>query len=171
MNANMARPLSPASLLLSIRFILNHVTMTSSADCFTTHMARSENPRSITPLLPARLELKVSQLHRLRSGGSSPGKSLYFHCPPIFSTSTRYGEIIGLRRSKAPRPRVNAYQRFAPRFGGNFDYGFLQISHWHTQTDGIPPRAACECFFEHPCLHLRVPFSLRPRLDFNQPAK
>ena len=122
-------------------------------------------------LLPARLELKVSQLHRLRLDDSSPGKSLYFHCPPIFSTSTRYEEIIGLRWSKAPRPRVNAYQRFTPSLGGNFDYGFLQISHWHTQTDVIPPRAANRRFFRHPCLRLHVPFSQRPWLDLNQLAK
>ena len=78
MRTTMISPLPLTSLSLVARFILNPDTRISSADHFTITVACSENPRPITVLLPARLELKVSQLHRLRLGGSSLGKSLHY---------------------------------------------------------------------------------------------
>ena len=54
-------------LLLSQCFTLNHVTMISSASSFTTTTASSAGPRFITLTLLSRLELKESQLFRLKS--------------------------------------------------------------------------------------------------------
>ena len=48
--------------------------MNSTAPNFTITMASSENPRFITSVLLQRLELKESQLLRLKADGSSLGK-------------------------------------------------------------------------------------------------
>jgi hypothetical protein len=98
---------------------------------FTITMAESEDPMLITPALLLRLGIKVSQLHRPKSCGPSPGKTrplspptyLYYHCQLhgdywislIFGSSSLYSGLL---------------ERFTTRLGGGFDLGFLQISHW-----------------------------------------
>jgi len=86
--------------------------MKSTAQNFTITMASSEDPRFITSALLLRLGLKESQLLRPESDGLSLGKIVYFLNPPTFNTTTRYGENIGFRWSRAPYPLVAALRRF-----------------------------------------------------------
>ena len=86
--------------------------MSSPAQNFTVTMASSEDPRFITPALLLRLGLKESQLLRPKADGLSLGKIVLFLDPPTFNTTTRYGENIGLRWSRAPYPLVAALRRF-----------------------------------------------------------
>ena len=74
----------------------------------------------------------MSQLHRPKSDGPSPGKISLFHRPLIFHTNVGYEQNIGFRWSKAPHPPSSAYKRFTVRLSGNFDSSFLQIRHWLT---------------------------------------
>lgn len=86
-HSRLSAPPFTSSFLLLIRcFPLIHVTMKSSASNFTITMASSESPRFITSALLHRLELKESQLLRLKLDGSSLGKivnSLSIYLPSI----------------------------------------------------------------------------------------
>ena len=89
---------------------------------FTITMTESADPMLITPALLLRLGIKVSQLHRPKSCGPSPGKTrplspptyLYYRyqlhgdywISPIFGSSSLHNGLL---------------ERFTTRLGGGFD--------------------------------------------------
>jgi len=108
----MFRPSPPASLPLVMSFILKCITALSSAHNFTTTMASSEDPLSVTDSLLIRLGGELSMLQRPGADGPSPGKndnSVFAHLPPLPGSVTE--RILGFdsREYLAPLPSL---QRF-----------------------------------------------------------
>ena len=117
---------------------------------------------------PRRLGLKVSQLHRPRIDGPSPGK-IVASClrPPTFSTSRGYGKSIGLRWSTAPRPPLVCLPKVRSRLGGDFGLRLPSDPSLAPVCQLTPSWGNSGSFFGHPCLRLPVPFSQGPGLDLH----
>lgn len=124
----MFRPSSPTSLLLSASFTLWHVTMPSSAHCFMTTMASSENLSSISHLLLS--DLGFSLLNQPRVRGSSPGKINSSFIAHLSSLPRQVTERILDFSDQWHLIHCLGLTKIHFRLGGDFGYGFLQIPHW-----------------------------------------